>query len=177
MAIRGYRGKSPRMGNGVYIDPTALVIGDVSLGDDASVWPMTVMRGDVHRIEIGSETNVQDGCVLHVTHEGELSPVGHPLIIGNGVTVGHRVVLHGCSIGDFCLIGIGAVVMDGAVLESDVILGAGSLVPPGKRLETGYLYVGSPARQVRPLKESEKAFLRYSAQQYVRLKNAYLGAD
>lgn len=172
---RSFQDKSPRLGSQVYIDPAAVVIGDVSLGNDASVWPMTVIRGDVHRIEIGAESNVQDGCVLHVTHDGEFSPGGRPLLIGTGVTVGHRAVLHGCSIGDHCLIGIGAIVMDGAVLGDNVMLGAGSLVPPGKCLEAGFLYVGSPARQVRPLQQAELGFLYYSARHYVQLKNRYLG--
>jgi carbonic anhydrase/acetyltransferase-like protein (isoleucine patch superfamily) len=176
LTTRHHLDKRPRVGNKVYIDPAALVIGDVTLADDASVWPMAVVRGDVQRIEIGVASNVQDGCVLHVTHDGRFSPRGHPLIIGDGVTLGHRAVLHGCTIGDSCLIGIGAIVMDGAVLEEDVILGAGSLVPPGKHLETGHLYVGSPARRVRLLTEAEKAFLSYSAQHYVHLKNTYIKA-
>lgn len=162
------------MGQSVYIDETAVVIGNVTLGDHVSIWPMTVVRGDVQRIEIGEGSNIQDTCVLHVTHAGEFSPDGYPLLIGRHVTVGHRAVLHACTIGDHCLIGIGAIVMDGAVVEDEVMLGAGSLVPPGKRLESGFLYVGSPAKQARPLKEREKAFLRYSPKQYRQLKDDYL---
>lgn len=174
VTIRSYEQKRPVLGEDVYIDDTALVIGDVNLGDDVSIWPMTVARGDVQRIEIGAQTNVQDGCVLHVTQKSHFNAAGHPLVIGRGVTVGHRAVLHGCTVGDLCLIGIGAVVMDGAIVESRVIIGAGTLVPPGKHLEEGFLYVGSPARQVRPLKDSELQFLEFSRDGYVRLKNQYL---
>lgn len=164
----------PALGQRVYIAETAVVIGDAALGDDVSIWPATVVRGDVNRIEIGTETNIQDGCVLHVTQRSTTQPDGFPLIVGRGVTVGHRVVLHGCTIGDLCLIGIGAIVMDGAVLEDRVMLGAGALVPPGKRLESGYLYVGAPARQARELREPELEFLETSKNGYVRLKNAYM---
>ncbi len=173
MTIRAFQDKSPILGKNVYIDETALLIGDVVLGDEVSIWPMTVLRGDVNAIEIGAGTNIQDACVLHVTHAGEHSPGGHPLIVGTRVTVGHRVALHGCRVGDYCLIGIGSIVMDGAVIEDEVILGAGSLVPPGKILERGFLYVGSPARKIRPLTEQESAFLRYSAEHYLLLKDAY----
>jgi carbonic anhydrase/acetyltransferase-like protein (isoleucine patch superfamily) len=134
---------------------------------------MSVLRGDVNSISIGAGTNIQDASVLHVTHGGEHAPGGHALSVGDHVTVGHRVVLHGCRVGDHCLIGIGAIVMDGAVVEDYVILGAGGLVPPGRTLESGFLYVGSPAKRVRPLTEQEKGFLRYSAQHYRLLKDAY----
>ena len=174
MSIRKFNDKQPIIGESVYIDDSAVVIGDVTLGDDVSIWPATVVRGDVESITIGDGTNVQDGSVLHVSHAGRFSIQGHPLIIGNGVTIGHRAVVHACTVGDYCLIGIGAIIMDDAVLEDYVMLGAGALVPPGKRLESGYLYVGSPARQVRPLQESEKEFLEYSAQHYIHLKNEHL---
>jgi len=172
--VKAFKDKYPRIGQFVYIDDSAVVIGDVRLGDDVSIWPTTVVRGDVESIVIGEATNVQDGAVLHVSHAGQFSPQGHPLMIGKGVTIGHRAVIHACTIGDYCLVGIGAIIMDDAVLEDYVMLGAGALVPPGKRLESGYLYVGSPARQVRPLAEAEKEFLEYSARHYVVLKNAYL---
>lgn len=177
MAVRKFNGKQPVIGKSVFIDDSAVVIGDVTLGDDVSVWPATVIRGDVESICIGAGTNVQDGSVLHVSHAGKFSPVGHPLTIGKGVTIGHKAVVHACTIGDYCLIGIGAIIMDDAVLEDYVMLGAGALVPPGKRLEGGYLYVGSPARQTRPLTETEKEFLEYSSQQYIQLKNEYLKQD
>lgn len=171
--LQTFNSMAPTLGRNVYIAESAIVIGDVTLGDEVSIWPATVVRGDVNRIEIGAETNIQDGCVLHVTQKTPGRPEGFPLVIGRGVTVGHRVVLHGCTVGDLCLIGIGAIVMDGAVVEDHVMIGAGALVPPGKRLDAGHLYVGSPARPVRPLKESELAFLETSKSGYVRLKNAY----
>ncbi|ANE57663.1 MULTISPECIES: gamma carbonic anhydrase family protein [Methylomonas] len=174
MAIRAYKGKSPRIGARVFIDDAAIVIGDVELGDDVSVWPTSVVRGDVERIEIGSGSNVQDGAVLHVSHAGDFSPNGHPLTIGRGVTIGHRAVVHACTIGDYCLIGIGAIVMDDAELGDYVMLGAGALVTPGKKLESGFLYVGAPAKQIRALTDAEKEFLEYSAKHYVRLKDDYL---
>ncbi len=174
MAIRTYKGKQPEVGKNVYIDAAAIVIGNVTIGDDVSVWPTTVIRGDVEAITIGNGTNVQDGAVLHVSHAGDYSPQGHPLTIGKGVTIGHRAVVHACTIGDYCLIGIGAIVMDDAELGDYVMLGAGALVPPGKKLEGGFLYVGSPAKQMRALTDSEKTFLEYSAKHYVKLKNDYL---
>ena len=174
MPVRAFNNKHPKIGNSVYIDDSAVVIGAVTLGDDVSIWPATVVRGDVESIKIGNGTNVQDGSVLHVSHAGKFSPEGHPLTIGKGVTIGHRAVVHACTVGNYCLIGIGAIIMDDAVLEDYVMLGAGALVTPGKKLEGGYLYIGSPARQARPLTASEKEFLEYSAQQYIQLKNEYL---
>ena len=174
MSIQKFKDKQPIIGESVYIDDSAVVIGDVTLGDDVSIWPGAVIRGDVEGITIGEGTNVQDGSVLHVSHAAGLSSKGHPLTIGKGVTIGHKAVVHACTIGDYCLIGIGAIILDDAVLEDYVMLGAGALVTSGKRLEGGYLYVGSPAKQARPLKESEKEFLEYSAQHYVQLKNEYL---
>lgn len=174
MAVRAFEDKYPKLGASVYIDDSAIVIGDVTLGDDVSVWPTTVIRGDVERICIGAGTNVQDGAVLHVSHAGKFSPLGHPLTIGKGVTIGHRAVVHACTVGDYCLVGIGAIIMDGAVLEAYVMLGAGALVPPGKQLAGGFLYVGTPAKQARPLTETEREFLEYSAAHYVILKNRHL---
>jgi carbonic anhydrase/acetyltransferase-like protein (isoleucine patch superfamily) len=174
MSLRSFRNLEPKIAERVYVDDHALVIGDVEIGDDASVWPMAVVRGDIHSVRIGSCTNIQDGSVLHVTHDSQYNPGGYALEVGSHVTVGHGVILHGCNIHDYCLVGMGATVMDGAVLESDIILGAGSLVTPGKILEAGYLWVGSPARAVRKLSDEEKGYLRYSAQHYVRLKNEYL---
>ena len=173
MTIRKFAGKSPDIAKSAYIDETALVIGDVTIGADSSIWPMTVVRGDVHSITIGKCTNIQDASVLHVTHDGKFSPGGFPLIVGDNVTVGHRVTLHACSVGNDCLIGMSATIMDGSVLGDGLIIGAGALVPTGKELEGGYLYVGSPVRQVRELNEKEREFLDYSARHYVKLKNKY----
>ena len=173
--IREFEGITPRIGNNVFIDDSAVVIGDVSIGDDSSVWPCTVIRGDVERIRIGAATNIQDNSVLHVTHDGPYSRGGQGLVIGDQVTVGHRVILHACEIGHRCLIGMGAIIMDKAVLEPEVFLAAGTLVSPGKVLESGYLYRGSPARQVRKLTAEERSNLTYSAEHYVRVKNRHMG--
>lgn len=174
MTVRTFQGVSPTFGKDTYIDPTALVVGDVQMGDDCSVWPVTVIRGDVHRIRIGDRCNIQDGSVLHVTHAGKYTGEGYSLILGNDITVGHKATLHGCTLGDRILIGMGATVMDGAVVPDNVVVGAGSMVTPGKVLESGFLYVGSPARKARPLSEKEISFFTYSAQNYVALKNEYL---
>jgi carbonic anhydrase/acetyltransferase-like protein (isoleucine patch superfamily) len=173
MAVRPYRGQFPAVASSAYVDDAALVIGRVTIAEDSSIWPMTVARGDVNDIEIGRATNIQDGCVLHVSHDSEFEPGGHPLRIGDHVTVGHRAVLHACTVGDFCLVGIGSVVLDGAILQPRVLLGAGSVVTPGKVLEGGCLWLGSPARRVRPLREEELRFLEYSAVHYVQLKNEH----
>jgi carbonic anhydrase/acetyltransferase-like protein (isoleucine patch superfamily) len=172
--MRIFDGHLPDLGSRVWIDPAATIIGQVRLADDVSVWPGTVLRGDVNRIEVGARSNIQDGTICHVTHDGPYSPGGLPLILGEDITVGHAAVLHACSIGDRCLIGMGALVLDGAVIEPDVMLAAGSLVSPGKRLESGWLYRGRPAEKARRLSSKELEMLRYSAAHYVRLKNRYL---
>ena len=172
-ALRSLGEKAPVLGERVFVDPACVVIGDVVLGDDASIWPMAVVRGDVNYIRIGARTNVQDGSVCHVAHAGEFGP-GAPLIVGEDVTVGHKAVLHACTIGDRCLIGINSVVMDRAVVEDDVLIGAGSLVTPGKVLRAGWLYAGLPARAMRELKLEERAMLKYSARHYVKVKDRYL---
>lgn len=174
MAIRTYQAMTPQLGERVFVDESAVVIGDVQLGADSSVWPLTVIRGDMHRIRIGARTSVQDGSVLHITHAGPFNPDGYPLIIGDEVTIGHKVTLHGCTLGNRILVGMGSIVMDGAVVEDDVIIGAGSLVPPGKVLKSGYLYVGSPVKQARALSDKERAFFSYSAGNYVKLKDLHL---
>ncbi|MBB4817947.1 carbonic anhydrase/acetyltransferase-like protein (isoleucine patch superfamily) [Pseudomonas alcaligenes] len=173
-AIRTYRGTAPQLAERVFVDRSAVVIGDVELGDDSSVWPFALIRGDMHRIRIGARTSVQDGSVLHITHAGPFNPDGFPLLIGDDVTIGHKVTLHGCTLGNRILVGMGSIVMDGVVVEDDVVIGAGSLVPPGKRLESGYLYVGSPVKQARPLSDKEKAFFTYSAANYVKLKDLHI---
>lgn len=172
--IRAYRGRRPQLGAGAWVDPSAQVIGDVTLGEDASVWPLAAVRGDVNAVRIGARTNVQDNSVLHVTHDGPYSPGGVPLVIGDDVTVGHGVILHACEIGNRCLIGMGAIVMDRVVIEDEVLVAAGSLVSPGTRLQTGWLYRGSPAKPARELTAAEREHLGYSAHHYVRLKNHYV---
>lgn len=172
--INSFKGISPTLGKDVYVDSSARIVGDVVLGDDASIWPLVAARGDVNKIRIGARSNVQDGSVLHVTRKSSQNPEGFPLIIGEDVTVGHKCMLHGCQLGDRILVGMGAIIMDGVVVEDDVFIGAGTLVPPNKRLESGYLYVGNPMQKKRPLKESELAFLKQSAVNYVVLKDEYL---
>lgn len=174
MTARDFEGTLPELHRSVFVDPQALVVGRVAIGEHSSVWPMSVVRGDVNSIRIGARTNIQDGSVLHVTHDSEYAVGGSPLVIGNDVTIGHRVVLHACTVEDLCLIGMGTIVLDGAVVRSGAMIGAGALVPPGKRLDGGYLYLGVPARRVRPLTEQETRYLKYSAQHYVRLKDRYL---
>lgn len=158
----------------VFVHESAQVIGDVTLGPDSSVWCNTVLRGDVNRIVIGTGTNVQDLTMGHVSHKNPKKPEGSPLIIGDHVTVGHSVILHGCRIGNECLIGMGSIVMDDVVIEDRVMLGAGSLVSPGKVLKSGHLYIGRPAMPVRELTADEIAYLKYSAEHYIRVKDNYL---
>lgn len=174
MPIRTYQGVQPTLGARVFVDPTAVVIGDVELGNDCSVWPGAIIRGDMHRIRIGSRTSVQDGSVLHITHAGPFNPDGYPLVIGDEVTIGHKALLHGCTVENRVLVGMGAIILDGAHIESEVVIAAGALVPPGKRLESGYLYVGSPVRQARPLSDKERKFFPYTAGNYVRLKDTHI---
>lgn len=171
--IRSHEGITPKLGERVYVDSMAAVIGDVYLGDDCSVWPHTVIRGDMHHIRIGARCSIQDGSVLHITHASSYEPEGFPLTLGDDVTVGHRAVLHGCTIGNRVLVGIGAIVMDGVVVEDEVVIAAGSLVPPGKKLTSGFLYVGSPVKQARALTEKEKSFFLYSTNNYSKLKEKY----
>ncbi len=173
MAIRAYRNNLPSVAASAYVDESAVVIGDVNVGEDSSVWPLCVIRGDVNLIRIGRRTNIQDGSVIHVTHKHAANPAGKAAIIGDEVTVGHRVILHGCTIEDYCLIGMGSVVMDGALIHSRVLLGAGSLVPEGCELQGGYLWLGTPARRVRALTDAEIAWLNSAAAHYVRLKDDY----
>jgi len=172
--LRSYKNSFPVIGNAVYIDPFSSIIGDVTLADDVSIWPMCVIRGDVNAIKIGKRSNIQDGSVLHVARKGEASTEGYSLMIGEDVTVGHKAMLHACRIGDRVLIGMGAIVLDNARIDDDVILAAGALVPPNKHLESGYLYVGSPAKAVRKLSDDEFAFLKRSATHYVKLKDEYI---
>lgn len=172
--LRSYRGITPTIGKNVYIDSSSVLYGEITIGNDSSIWPLVAARGDVNHIIIGERTNVQDGSVLHVTHKNKENPEGSPLIIGNDVTIGHKVMLHGCNIGDRVLVGMGSIILDDVIVEDDVMIGAGSLVPPGKRLESGFLYIGSPVKQARRLSDKESAFLQKSADNYVANKNDYL---
>ncbi|EOL8947226.1 gamma carbonic anhydrase family protein [Cronobacter dublinensis] len=175
--LRPYKNTFPQTGQRVMVDSSSVVIGDVRMADDVGVWPLVVIRGDVNYVCVGARTNIQDGSVLHVTHKSSYNPDGNPLLIGEDVTVGHKVMLHGCTIGNRVLVGMGSIVLDGAIIEDDVMIGAGSLVPQSKRLESGYLYLGSPVKQIRPLKEAEREGLRYSANNYVKWKDEYLAQE
>jgi len=168
MPVYPYRGQSPRLGQRVFLAPSAHLSGDIELGDDVSFWFHTAARGDVNWMRIGARTNIQDGTVLHVTHET------HPLVIGRGVVVGHQVVLHGCTVEDGALIGIGARVLDGAVVESGAQVGAGAVVAPGTRVPSGHLVLGVPAKVRRELSDGEKANISAIVERYVRLKDEYL---
>jgi len=172
--IRNFKQATPQLDTGCYIDRSAVVIGDVTLGRDVSIWPLVVIRGDVNHIKIGNRSNIQDGSVVHVSRMTEANPKGYPLVIGEEVTIAHKVMLHGCTILDRVLVGMNSTIMDGAVVESDVIIGAGSLVPPNKHLEKGYLYMGAPVKKVRPLSRQEISAIQTSAQNYVDLKQDYL---
>jgi carbonic anhydrase/acetyltransferase-like protein (isoleucine patch superfamily) len=174
MSISNYLNTAPILGNSIYLHPSCQVIGDVRIGDDSSVWCNTVLRGDVNRIVIGRGTNVQDLTMGHVSHKTAEKPDGSPLIVGDYVTVGHSVILHGCRIGNECLIGMGSIIMDDVVIPDHVMIGAGSLVSPGKVLESGMLYMGRPATAVRKLTDEEIAYFKYSAEHYMRLKDNYL---
>ncbi len=168
MPIYPFRGVAPTVGRRVFLAPSAMVVGDVELGDDVSLWFQTTARGDVNSIRIGAGTNIQDGAILHVTHET------HPLVIGQRVVVGHGAVLHGCTIEDGALIGIGARVLDGAVIEAGAQVAAGALVAPGKRVESGQLAMGVPARVVRRLSDEQRRQIGEIADRYKALKNEYI---
>ena len=171
MTIRPFEEHKPVIHSTAYIDESAVVIGNVTIGKKSSVWPLSVIRGDIQTITIGEKTNIQDGSILHVTHASPFSKQeeGYPLFIGNQVTVGHKAILHGCTIEDNCLIGMGAIVLDGATIKTGAMVGAGSLIPPGKVLESGYMWLGSPAKKIRKLTDKEQEFFTYSSQHYYDL--------
>ncbi len=173
MTIRRFENLNPELKSNAWVDETALVLGNVILEEDCSVWPMTVLRGDIHEIRVGKRTNIQDGTIVHVTHASRFNPAGFPTLIGDDVTIGHKAVIHACRIDDLSLIGIGSILLDGCHIQSEVIVGAGSVVPPAKVLESGYLWLGSPVRRVRPLTAQERKYLPYSANYYVELKNRH----
>lgn len=173
--IRPFESHQPEIAKDAWVDETAVVIGNVHIASQASIWPMSVVRGDVHKIEIGARSNIQDGSVMHVSHDSYYLPGGRSLVIGEGVTVGHRVLLHGCEIADDCFIGMGSTILDGAVLQQGAMLGAGSLVPQGRTLEGGYLWLGRPAKRVRVLTEKEREIITYTAEHYVKLAQRHAG--
>ncbi|WBM71058.1 gamma carbonic anhydrase family protein [Buttiauxella sp. WJP83] len=175
--LRPFQKTYPEIGQRVMLDDSSVVIGDVRLADDVSIWPLVAIRGDVNYVAIGARSNIQDGSVLHVTHKSSYKPEGNPLVVGEDVTVGHKVMLHGCTIGNRVLVGMGSILLDGVVIEDDVMIGAGSLVPQNKRLASGYLYLGSPVKQIRPLTPEELEGLTYSANNYVRWKDEYLAQE
>ena len=173
MTIRAFENFTPQLAPGAWVDESAVVIGQVVLGADSSIWPTSVLRGDINRIEIGARTNVQDGSVIHVTHASRFHTRGAPVWVGDDVTIGHRAVLHACTLESRCLIGMGSLVLDEAVVQSNVILGAGSVVPPKKVLESGFLWLGAPARKVRALTDEELEYLGYSAKYYAELASRH----
>ena len=173
-AIRPFENHAPKIDPSAYVDPKCSIIGQVTIGKDSSIWPFASLRGDMHWVSIGEGSSIQDGSVIHVTHAGQYNPKGFPTRIGNFVTVGHKVTLHGCTVQDLCVIGMDSVILDGAVIESNVLLAAGSLVLPNKVLESGYLWAGRPAEKKRALTKEEIAFFEYSAKNYIKLKDQYL---
>ena len=172
MAIRKYLTITPKIHDAAWVDESAVVIGKCELAEDVSIWPNATLRGDVNNIKVGARSNIQDGSVLHCTHDSATSKGSH-CIVGADVTVGHNAILHGCIIEDECLIGMGAIVLDNAVIPKHTLIGANALVPAGKILESGYLYLGSPVKQVRRLTDKEITFFKYSAQHYLKLKNDF----
>lgn len=173
--LRRFGDAMPRLGRRVYIDPAATVIGDVELGDDVSVWPGAVIRGDVQCIRIGARSSVQDGAIVHVTHDGPYTPGGRACVVGADVTIGHGAIVHACTVHDACLIGMHATLLDDAEIGPHAIIGAGAVVTSGKVVGEGELWVGNPARCVRKLDARAIEQLDYSAAHYVRLKDRYLG--
>jgi carbonic anhydrase/acetyltransferase-like protein (isoleucine patch superfamily) len=174
MPVISHLDARPIIGTGAFVHPSAQIIGDVHIGDDSSVWCNAVLRGDVNAIRIGRCSNIQDLTMGHVTNINPINPLGAQLIVGDFVTVGHSVILHGCTIGNRCLIGMGSIVMDNVTISDNVMVGAGSLVPPGKTLAGGYLYTGRPVRKVRALSADEIAQFRHAADHYMQLKADYL---
>lgn len=168
--VRPYNGASPSFGAGVFVADTAAVVGDVTLGDECSVWFAAVLRGDVMPIRFGRRSNLQDGAVVHATTDISRT------VVGDDCTVGHRAVLHGCTLGDRVLVGMGAIVLDNAVVGDDVVIAAGSLVPPRAKLEGGYVYVGSPARRVRPLRDDDRAMIAAGWRSYLELSRRHAAA-
>jgi gamma-carbonic anhydrase len=165
--IRAYRGRTPQVAASAYIDQAATLIGDIQIGEDSSVWPGVVIRGDVHYIRIGARTNIQDGSVLHVMRDE------HPLILGDDVTIGHGVILHGCTIESRCLIGMGSIILNGAKIGAGSIVAAGTLVTEGAVVSPGSLFMGHPGKFRRELTPEDQASINNYAQRYVEYKETY----
>ncbi|MEM7541062.1 MAG: gamma carbonic anhydrase family protein [Pseudomonadota bacterium] len=176
MNIRPFEGVMPVIDPSVFVDETAIVIGNVEIGAESSLWPYVVVRGDVNSITIGARTNIQEASVLHCNADSIIAPGGTPLAIGSDVTVGHRAILHGCTVHDNVLVGMGATVMDKVVVEPEVVIAAGALVSPGKVLESGYLYAGAPAKRVRELNDTDRAWLDWTFGHYSELKERHLAS-
>jgi carbonic anhydrase/acetyltransferase-like protein (isoleucine patch superfamily) len=173
--IRSFDSKTPEIDSSAFIDSSACVIGDVSIGAQASIWPMAVVRGDIQSIHIGARSNIQDGTVIHVTHDGPFCNGGRATRIGCDVIVGHKAMLHACTLEDSCSVGMGAIILDGACVQSHAMIAAGSLVPPGRVCDGGFLWVGNPVKKIRPLTKKELDFLPYSANYYVELAQRHKG--
>jgi len=165
--LNTFLAREPKVGQAVYIAPSAVVVGHVTLGDYASVWYNAVLRGDINRIEVGHHSNIQDNCVLHLADE-------YPCVIGNHVTVGHGAIVHACTIADEVLIGMGAIILDGAIIGEQTIIGAGALVTQGHEVPAGSMVLGSPATVVRALSAAERARVKSFAEKYVQLGAFYL---
>ncbi len=173
MPIETYLGIKPKIATTAWVHSTATIIGKCDIGQHTSIWPGSILRGDVNTITIGNSTNIQDGTIIHVTHKGPFSGEGKAVIIGSNVTIGHGVILHACDIEDYAFIGIGSTVLDGAIIRSGAMVGAGSLVTGHQDLTGGFLYLGQPAKQIRPLTRAEQENITYSAEHYVQLANNY----
>jgi len=166
--IKNFQNKQPQLGEDVYVSENAMVIGDVTLGDEVNIWFGAVLRGDMHYIKIGNRTNIQDNSVVHVTTR--VSPTN----IGSGVTVGHGAIIHGCTIEDDCLIGMGAILMDDAIIGAGSLIGAGALIPPNMKIPKNSLVVGSPGKVVRQVKDFEREMIHERPQEYIDLASIYL---
>ena len=166
--IKKFQNKQPQLGEDVYVSENAMVIGDVTLGDEVNIWFGAVLRGDMHYIKIGNRTNIQDNSVVHVTTK--VSPTN----IGSGVTVGHGAIIHGCTIEDDCLIGMGAILMDDAIIGAGSLIGAGALIPPNMKIPKNSLVVGSPGKIVRQVKDFEREMILERPQEYINLAAIYL---
>jgi len=173
MMIRTFQTHHPKISPSSFVDETAVIIGQCDINDNSSIWPLTVLRGDVQHIIIGEGSNIQDGSIIHCASATLSPPHGHRTSIGRFVTVGHGVMLHACHIEDLCLIGMGSIVMDEAIIEKHVMLGAHALVTPKQHLQSGYLYLGSPAKAVRKLTQEEINHIELSASHYIQLAQAH----